>query len=45
MRTITKRILRIIIVTESPERYISDEIVGGFIYVPSILYLYPRGYG
>ena len=28
-------------ITESPRRYISDKIVGGFIYILSISYLYP----
>ena len=29
-------------VTEFPKRYISDETVGGFIYVPSMSHLRPR---
>jgi len=29
-------------VTESPRRYILNETVGGFIYVPSMSHLHPR---
>ena len=29
-------VINILSVTESPRRYISDETVGGFIYVPSM---------